>query len=190
MLSQVKARVLDKPLFYTGVELRPHWCLEQTGVYGSVITAWVGPCRVATSELVDMEDRLAAERIEAKEMLHFIAEFYGITLEAGVLYQRLFVQWCERLLREAGMQNLRREGDDLLTPHGKLSVSIATVSPVSVLIHWALNIDGTGAPVPTAQLADLGWGREQSLGFAKKVLEHYIGEIEEIRIAQCKVRPV
>lgn len=190
MLSPVRYKVLEKEIAYTGSELRPHWCLENTGVYGSMITTWVGPCNVQTSELVDMEDRLAADRIEAKEMLHFIGEFYGINLEAGVLYQRLLISWAERLLREAGMKGIYRSGDDLMTEQGKLSVSIATVSNVSVLIHWALNIDATGAPVKTAELRQLAWGKPEALSFAKKLLEHYIGEIEEIQIAQCKVRPV
>lgn len=190
MLSTVSFRILEEERMYTGAELRPHWCLENTQTYGSVVVAWTGACDVCTAELVDMEDRLAADHIKAAKMLHFIAEFYGTTLEAGVLYQRLFVNWCERLLREEGMTGIYRQGDDLMTPQGKLSVSIATVSPVSVLIHWGLNIDSTGAPVKAAQLRDLGWDQTRSLGFAKKLLEHYIGEIEEIRLAQCKVRPV
>ena len=194
MLSgPVQFRILEetigKPLPYTGPELRPHWGLERTGVYGSLLTAFVGPCEVATGDLVDMEDRLASDHIRAASMLHVLAEFYGTTLEAGVLYQRLFMAWAERLLREEGLK-IERRGDDLFVGEGKLSVSIATVSPVSVLIHWGINIDPTGAPVRAAGLGALGWGSREALGFAKKLLSHYIGELEEIRVAQCKVRPV
>lgn len=178
-----------RPLTYTGRELRPHWGLEQTKVYGSLVTAFIGPCEVPTEHLVDMEDRLAVDMIRAGSMLHFIGELFGSSLESGVLYQRLFMVWAERLLKEAGL-HATRSGDDLFVGDRKLSVSIATVSPVSVLVHWALNIDPTGAPVKAIGLNELGWKNPEVLAFAKKLLTHYIGELEEIRLAQCKVRPV
>lgn len=200
MTGPVQFRVLEKTgseaITYTGRELRPHWGLERTGVYGSLITCFIGPCQVPTMHLVDMEDRLANDTIGAASMLHFIGEFFGSSLEAGVLYQRLFIVWAERLLREAGLR-IERSGDDLFvfdgavgTGKAKLSVSIATVSPVSVLIHWGLNVDATGAPVKATGLDRLGWEKREVLGFAKKLLTHYIEELEEIRLAQCKVRPV
>lgn len=191
MLGPVEYRILEESLTYSGKELRPHWGLERTGVYGSLITAFLGPCDVPTAHLVDMEDRLAHDHIRAETMLHFVGEFFGTTLEAGVLYQRLFMNRAERLLREAGMPGILREGDDLRAKDGgKLSVSIATVSPVSVLIHWGINVDPSGAPVKAAGLNQLGWPKERVLDFAKELLAHYIQELEEIRIAQCKVRPV
>ena len=42
-----------------------------------------------------------------------------------------------------------RKGDDLFLGEGKLSVSIATASPVSTLIHLGVNEDASGAPVTT-----------------------------------------
>lgn len=180
---------LEKPLVYTGRELRPHWGLERTGIYGSLLTAFVGPCEVPTAHLVDWEDRLAGDCIRAARMLHVIGEFFGATLESGVLYQRLLMVWAERILNQEGLAAIRR-GDDLFVGDGKLSVSIATASPVSVLVHWGLNVDPTGAPVAASGLERLGWGNHEVLGFANKLLTHYIGELEEIRIAQCKVRPV
>jgi hypothetical protein len=193
MMGPVQFRILEatgsKPLTYTGLELRPHWGLEQTKVYGSLLTAFIGPCEVPTGHLVDMEDRLASDMIRSASMLHVIGEFFGTTLEAGVLYQRLLMVWAERLLKEAGLPVVR-SGDDLFVADQKLSVSIATVSPVSVLVHWGLNIDATGAPVKATGLNRLSWANSEVLAFAKKLLTHYIGELEEIRIAQCKVRPV
>jgi hypothetical protein len=194
MLSPVQFRILEetaaRPLTYTGRELRPHWGLERTGIYGSLLTAFIGPCEVKTDALVDMEDRLASDFIRAESMLHVIGEFFGTSLEAGVLYQRLLMSWAERLLREAGL-HIERRGDDLMVDGDrKLSVSIATATPVSVLIHWGINIDSTGAPVKAAGLGEHGWRNAEVLSFAKKLLSHYIAELEEIRLAQCKVRPV
>lgn len=194
MTGPVEFRILEdtltRPLTYDGRELRPHWGLERTKVYGSLVTAFFGPCDVPTEHLVDMEDRLALDRIKSASMFHMIGEFFGTTLEAGVLYQRLMMVWAERVLREGGVKNIVRWGDDLFIGDKKLSVSIATVSPVSVLVHWGLNIDPTGAPVKAIGLKDLGWGSAEVLAFAKKLLTHYIEELEEIRLAQCKVRPV
>jgi hypothetical protein len=197
MLGPVQFRILDETITYTGTELRPHWGLEQTGVYGSLLTAFVGPCRVPTGHLVDMEDRLASDHIESKAMLHVLGEFYGTSLEAGVLYQRLFMNWAQTLLNEypksankGGDWVVARRGDDLFVGDRKLSVSIATVSPVSVLVHWGLNVDPTGAPVKAIGFQELGWSNSEVLAFAKKLITHYIGELEEIRVAQCKVRPV
>ena len=189
MLSQY---VFREKMTYTGNELRPHWLLERSGVYGSVIGVFRGPCRVETNALVDWEDRLAGDSIGAAEMLHFVAELFGLSLEAGVFAQRLFMVWAERILVEKG-HHVVRKGDDLYWNHLKLSVSIATVSPVSVLIHWGINIDATGAP-PTVRAGGLnsliGNSDEAIFGFAKELCAQYIGELEEISIAQCKVRPV
>ena len=40
---------------------------------------------------MDWEDKLAHDRIDAKEMIHFIGEFFGMSLNEGVLTQRFFM---------------------------------------------------------------------------------------------------
>jgi hypothetical protein len=120
-------------------------------------------------------------------MLHFVAEFFGINLEAGVLYQRLFISIVKDLLTEQGVQNLKRHGDDLFMNEKKFSVSIVTQTPVSVLIHWGFNIDSTGAPVEAIGFKDLKWDNAKVLDFANLCLESYSKEINDIQIAQCKV---
>src|SRR6188472_3959842 len=76
---------------YTGVELRPHFLLTELGLKGSALGAFIGPCQVKTEHLVDWEDRLAADRIEARSMVHFIGEFFGASLREGVILQRLLM---------------------------------------------------------------------------------------------------
>lgn len=186
----VKWAVLAETIPYTGSELRPHWALERTREYGSIVCAFVGPCDVKTSELVDMEDRLANDHIRAASMLHMIGEFFGANLETGVLYQRLLIQHAADFLRKEGFKNIERVGDDLMVGDRKLSVSIATASPVSVLVHWGINIDPTGAPVKAVGVGELGWDAEKTRGFARRLLADFVREIEDIRIATCKVRPV
>ena len=175
-------------LAYTGHQLRSHWIYETFGVQGDAIVAFRGPCRVALSEMVDRADVLAGEDIRAAEMLHLIAEHFDRDLTRAVLRQRLLIcMIAERLTwaREAPIP--RREGDDLYIGPRKLSVSIATVSPVSTLIHVGVNVDSSGAPVDAVGLGEFGIDVE---ALAADLLEAYAAEAEEIYLATCKVRGV
>lgn len=182
---------------YTGVELRPHFLLTELGLKGNAIGAFIGPCRVATEHLVDWEDRLAQDRIEARWMVHFIGEFFGaVSLREGVLIQRLFMSiLCDeinaRLLRSGAGELCRRDGDDLFVkgPEGdrKLSVSIVTASAVSQLLHIGINIDPAGAPVPAIGLTELGIPPDE---WVPAVLARFASEWEGIEWACVKVRPV
>jgi hypothetical protein len=183
---------------YTGPELRPHFLLTELKLEGSGIGAFIGPCRVETDHLVDWEDRLAHDRIEARQMVHFIGEFFGASLKEGVLIQRLFMATCFDTLREAldhqerGRGSLlRREGDDLFFrsegQDRKLSVSIVTASPVSQLLHAGINIDPAGAPVPAIGLLELGVDVN---AWVSQVLNRFASEWKGMEWACVKVRPV
>ncbi len=195
-ISDIFFQFLDQPQTYSGKELRPHWVLEKTGNYGSGIAVFQGACKVPTENLVDWEDKLARDFIEARSMLHFIGEFFEINLHLGIAYQRLFMVWAERILKKFSLQGgvVERSGDDLFwikeNKRLKMSVSIATVSPVSCLIHWGINLESQGSPVPAVGLKDLGLNETEVLSFAKELLERYIFELEEIKRAQFKVKPV
>ena len=188
--SSLKTHFSPDPLPYTGHELRPHFLLSRFGLRGSALAAFRGPCKVQTAELVDWEDRLADDRFEAAEMIHFLGEFFGIGLREGVLIQRLLMailaEQIQSLLKEPKVP-LRREGDDLWVNARKLSVSIATVSPVSALIHAGINIDASGAPVPAVGLIELGIDPN---GLSDRVLEAFAREWEDLSWACAKVRSV
>jgi uncharacterized protein len=186
-------RFLSESMSYDGSNLKPHWVSEQLGLFGDGTVAYRGPCRVGCAELVDVEDRRAGASIAAKEMLHFQAEFFGGTLEEMILRQRLWIACFLELLRErVGPQErerFERQGNDLFFQDGtkkKLSVSIVTASPVSLLLHFAVNIDPTGAPVPAIGLNR--WGidaQELALAAMKKWNE----ELDSCRKARVKVLP-
>lgn len=176
---------------YTGRELRPHFLLTELGLRGSAIAAFGGSCQVSSENMVDWEDRLAQDRIEARMMLHFIGEFFGISLREGVLLQRhlmgiLGESLNERLFREE-RGFVQRRGDDLFLDNRKMSVSIVTASPVSILLHTGVNIDPTGAPVPAIGLVELGIVAEE---WASEVLKCFASEWDEMNWACAKVRPV
>jgi hypothetical protein len=182
----------ERPRPYTGVELRPHFLLTELGLQGPALAAFIGPCHVKTEHLVDWEDRLALDRIEAAEMAHFIGEFFGASLREGVLRQRLLIAQMaqslnERLQASGRPERVTRSGDDLFVKDRKLSVSIVTASPVSQLLHVGINIDPAGAPVKAVGLKELGiepgpWIRE--------TLEAFREEFAGIEWACAKVRPV
>ena len=175
-------------LAYTGHQLRSHWIYETFGVQGDAIVAFRGPCRVELSEMVDRADVIAGEDIRAAEMLHLIAEHFDRDLTRAVLRQRLLICMIAELLKTViSVPEIEREGDDLYADDRKLTVSIATISPVSTLIHVGVNIDASGAPVAACGLDD--WKIDAN-ALAEELLEAYASEAEDIYLATCKVRGV
>lgn len=67
----------------------------------------------------------------------------------------------------------------------KLSISIATVTPVSALIHFAVNARSSGAPVEVTSLDELG---VDPAIFGETLLARVAGEQASIEGARAKVR--
>ena len=184
----MKTKFIDEEIKYIGSQLAPHWVYKNFKLQGDAIVAFVGECEVNLGEMVDIEDVINNEPIYSKKMLSFISEQFGIGLTEGVFRQRLLMCIIKELLEERGVL-VKRCGDDLIINGGKLSVSIATKSITSVLIHTGLNIISEGAPVKAC-------GLESELGildikeFALKVMERYSEEIDDIILAGTKVRGV
>jgi len=175
---------------YDGTQLRSHFILEKFGLRCDAMVAWVGGCLVETKELVDQEDRLQGDRIVSESMVHFIAEFFELNLKETVFFQRLMVARLAEILRVSApktVENIRVSGDDIFIGDAKLTVSIATRSPVSCLIHFGVNIDATGAPVKAIGLTDVGI---KSLNWVPEFLEAMQQELATIQWACAKVRPV
>lgn len=173
---------------YTGKELRSRWIDQTFGLDSNAIVAFVGPCDVPLENMVDQADVRRGVGIRAALMLHFIAEHFDDRLEQAVLRQRLLVCLTREILQQRRPDvRLRRDGDDLFVEDRKLSVSIATASPVSTLIHFALNIDPTGAPVPAIGLDELGIVPEE---IAPQIMQAYVAEMESCAAARGKVRGV
>lgn len=169
-------------------ELYGHFALKNFGVAGDAIVAFVGPCDVPTENLVDLADRRAGAKIVAARMLHFIVEHFGLALAEAIWRQRLLAAIIlEEVRRQTPQTPLRREGDDVYAGDGKLTVSIATSSPTSAIIHFGVNVDGTGAPVEVSDLGRLGVDAEE---LAAAVMSRYVDEVERFVEALGKVRGV
>lgn len=184
----MKTLFIENEIKYIGSQLASHWIYKNFKIQGDAIVAFVGECEVKLTEMVDIEDVINNEPIYSKYMLSFITEQFNVELVEGVFRQRLLVTCIKEALERRGFF-VRRNGDDLFVNDKKLSVSIATKSMTSVLIHTGLNILSDGAPIPVSGLgSDLGI--EDIKEFAQEIMQKYSDEIEDIILASTKVRGV
>ena len=179
--------ILNESIKYDGSQLRSHFVLEKTGSYGNGGIVFIGEADVALSHMVDLEDVREGDYIYSPLMLHFILEFFPAELPKVVLWQRLFLAEIYKILVFEYKLPFSLQGDDLYLEDRKLSVSIATVSAVSSVIHTALNIKTENTPVKTVGLEEL---QIEPLVFARKVGENFQKEYNSIQKAIAKVRPV
>jgi len=183
----MKTLFIEKEIKYIGSQLSPHWIYKNFNILGDSIVAFVGEVDVDLSEMVDIEDVINNEPIYSKKMLNFIIEQFDISLIGMVCAQRLFISIIKEVLEEYKV-NVLRDGDDLFFDNRKLSVSIATKSITSCLIHTGLNIIREGAPIQASDLTEIGINDIRE--FAIKVMNKYKNEIESIKDATYKVRGV
>ena len=176
----------DEPIAYDGSQLRAHWLLARFGLAGDAAVAFRGPCDVRADEIADLAD-LDGPGIAGDDLVHVVWEsFAAPDLLLAVHRQRLLAAQARELLaRLAPGAAVRRDGDDLWVGDGKLSISIATVTPVSSVIHFAVNATPGGAPVRTATLHDLGVAPR---AFGEALLGALAAEQAGIVVARAKVR--
>ena len=191
----MKSLFIDKEIKYIGSQLSPHWIYKNFHILGDAIVSFTGETDVKITEMVDIEDVISDSPIYSKKMLSFIIEQFGIGLSECVVRQRFLICIIIEELRKilGDKYKIRRSGDDIFVNidgiDKKLSVSIATKSTTSVLIHTGLNIDPECAPIAACGLTtDLGITNIEE--FAKNVMRRYIEEDTEILEAACKVRGV
>lgn len=185
-----------KTIEYDGSQLSPLWAYTSFDVQGDSIVSFRGPCNIAEEFMVDIEDKRKNLEISSADMLHFIVEYFGVGIDTIVLVQRLLISTAVDLLRESVYEEaeVEREFDNIYAfapeenQRGKLSVSVATVSVVSGLIHLGLNITSEGTPVKAAGLEEIGV--EDFDKFAVELARRFIEEIKNTKMDASKVRPV
>lgn len=186
----MKTKWLKKTECYDGTQLRSLYAYLQHKILGDSVVAWRGACDVDFEHMVDGEDLLDKSTICGSDMIHFIFEIFEQKLMSGVLLQRLFANVVREVILEMSpIKNLQlsRSGDDLYWKGKKLTISIATSSPVSTLIHFAINVSTLGTPVKTSGLTQL---KIDPRAFAERCLQSVKKEFETSQEATRKVRPV
>ena len=181
-------KLIENEIKYIGSQLAPHWIYKNFKLQGDAIVAFIGECEVALTEMVDIEDVINNEPIYSKSMLSFITEQFNVNLVEGVFRQRLLICVIKEALEKRGLK-ITRNGDDLFFDGKKLTVSIATKSVNSILIHTGINIDSTGAPVKASGLTS-ELGITDIKGLAQEILTNYSEEIDDVVLASTKVRGV
>jgi uncharacterized protein len=178
-------KFVSENLAYDGSQLRSLFGYLDHKILGDSFISFIGPCDIPFSNMVDGEDFLAGSEIRGGLMLHFIIEEFGKTLELAVTRQRLLASLVrEELARLLPNKSFIREGDDIYVDGGKLSISIATVSPVSALIHFAVNITNDNTPVKTAALNDF---KISPKDFSDSLGAKFLSEVASIDQACRKV---
>lgn len=183
----MKSLYIDNQINYDGTQLSSLYAYLNHKVLGNSIIAWQGPCSISFDHMVDGEDLLENATIAGSLMVHFIVEVFERDLFAGVLIQRLLASIVRDQLQAHSSHSLTRDGDDIYLEDKKLSISIATRSPVSTMIHFAVNVSNEGTPVKTLSLEDLG---VDPRAFAQLIMQKFAAEYESITKATQKVRPV
>ena len=180
----MKTHLVPGRVDYDGTQIHSLWAYRTYGVQGDSLLAFQGGCEIPFANMVDLEDVLAKSRIASPLMLHFIAEHFDLDLEKAVLRQRLLAA----IVRDELGGQVRRDGDDLFLGPGKLSVSIATLTPVSSKIHFGINIErALDVGVETRALKDVG---ADATDLASRVLAQYAAQIAGILDARTRVRGV
>lgn len=178
---------IDREIKYTGSELSPHWIYKNFHIQGDAIVCFKGEVDVKLTEMVDIEDVINNEPIKSDKMANFIIEVFNSNLREGIFRQRLFISIIKETLEDMGIKT-KRKGDDLFYNDKKLSVSIATKSTTSTLIHTGINLVSTGAPIPVSSIKDMEIIDEDC--FINEVMERFCMETKDIECAKVKVRGV
>jgi hypothetical protein len=180
----MKTHLATRRIDYDGLQIHSLWAYRTFGVQGDSLVAFQGGCDIPFANMVDLEDVRAKSLIASPLMLHFIAEHFDLDLEKAVLRQRLLAA----IVRDELGGEVRRDGDDLFLGPGKLSISIATLTPVSSKIHFGINIERElHVNVETRGLKDLG---VDAADLARRVLAQYAAQIDGIHDARTRVRGV
>lgn len=181
----METKIVDKKIDYDGGQLRSHWILDNFGIYGDAMVAFEGACNVQRRHMVDLEDLNSNSSIYSENMLHFIVEHFDISLKEAVFRQRILICIIKEVFEEVGKIVLTRNGDDLFDEESKISISVATISPVSGLIHVGLNISSKNTPVLTKGLQDY---KIETRLVSLRVFEKYKEELLSLIKSISKVR--
>ncbi|WP_456367229.1 DUF366 family protein [Thermococcus sp.] len=173
---------------YDGSAIRSHWAYRNFGILGNSLVVFRGKCDVKVEEMVDIEDLRASKEIKSDDMVHYIVEVFDLvnTLFASTLQKLFIAKLCE-VLAEYGVKTTRK-GDDIYVNEKKLSISIATVSPVSVKIHIGINVEARGIPkdVDAIGLKELGINDVDE--FMERTGKALVEEFNKVRKDSLKVR--
>ena len=180
----MKCIIADRRIDYNGSQINSLWAYMLFEAQDDTIVCFRGKCSILLDHMIDMEDRIKAEKIISPDMIHFIIEHFDSTsLQLAYTRQRLFSCIAEEALKDLGFI-VERHGDDLFYQGGKLSISIASSSPVSMKIHFGINVvSGEYMSLEKMGIAD-------AEALMRQIGERYLHEFEDIERDVRKSKPL
>ncbi|ACJ16890.1 hypothetical protein, conserved [Thermococcus onnurineus NA1] len=180
--------VKDKRIDYDGSAIQSHWTYRNFGILGNSLVVFRGKCDVKVEEMIDIEDLRQNKEIKSDDMVHYIIEVFDFpnVLLASALQKLFMAKLCE-VLGDYGIKTIRK-GDDIYVNGRKLSISIATVSPVSIKIHIGINVEAKGIPEGVEAIGLKELGIEDIGGFMEKTGKALVEEFKKVKKDSLKVR--
>ncbi|ASJ14916.1 DUF366 family protein [Thermococcus radiotolerans] len=180
--------VKDRHIDYDGSAIGSHWAYRNFGILGNSLVVFRGKCDVKVEEMIDIEDLRASKEIKSDDMVHYIIEVFDLvnTLFASTLQKLFIAKLCE-VLGEYGVKT-ERKGDDIYVDGKKLSISIATVSPVSVKIHIGINVEAKGIPEGVNAMGLKELGITDIEDFMERTGKALVEEFNKVKKDSLKVR--
>lgn len=183
----MKIVALEHEQEYDGTQLCSAFVERHAPGDGERMLLFEGLADVPVEHLVDTEDAEAERPIYSPRMAHVIVAHPDMALDRAVLAQRLLGRLAADWIGAHSGQHVTVRGDDLYLGASKLSVSVATRASRGSLIHFGVNVDTEGTPLPTAGLREL---RLPAREFLRALGRLYADELASAAHAERKVRPV
>lgn len=198
----VSSKVIDdREIVYKGNQLSPMFVYNETKGVANIVL-FRGPMSLNSNDLVDAEDKVNNDSIHSRDAINIIAELPFVDLVGGVALQRIMIRKIVDVLQSM-VSNVYWliDGDDIKfckapvsqPDYKKLSVSIATKTATSVLIHIGLNIfAGQNAPAFAGSLIDIVNVLEKDekvYEFMRNIADAITIELNDIYEASMKVYP-
>lgn len=180
----MKCIIADERIDYDGSQIGSLWAYAKFEARDDTIVCFRGSCSIPLKHMIDVEDRIHNEKIESPDMLHFIVEHFDLpVVKIAYARQRLLACIAEETLKDNGYI-VSRKGDDLFYSGEKLSISIASTSPVSCKIHFGIN-------VRCEEYMSLEkMGIRDPAGILRQIGERYAAEYEDMERDVRKSRPL
>lgn len=173
---------IDSELGYDGSQIKSLWAYREAGVKEDSIISFIGSCNIQGDSQVDLEGVILQEKIHSPKMLHFIVEHFDeVSLRLISTRQRLITCLVQELIEKDC--KVSRKRDDLFWNGKKLTISSATISPVSAKIHFGVNVESDDY----ASLHEMGYSDPKKL--ALEICRRYSYELDDIEGCIRKIRP-
>ena len=191
--------IIENISIYDGTYLRKRFAydhfLDKTQPIGNII-AFRAPINVEVKNLVDKSNILKEEGLYSDDAINYCMEIPGISLFAGVCFQRIFNSCIGNILAADFLScdveidgasiivHKEVEENGIIKTKGKASVSDVTLVDGAVLIHTGININsGKKAPATafSTHLSD-----EDCIILMRKGIEYFYGVLHEIFVETTK----